>query len=153
LTHLTSIVFAFETASLARKVSATSATVDWVPLADARWQQMVGLRAEGSMFGTPIESSVSWFCRHRFEQVQMRITEQRGSNIRVIATIAGDVDRFGVDAMHLDDWLRFDGIRVSLSDRPADADAARSALAEFTDPTGLVARGDGQNWDFAPITA
>jgi hypothetical protein len=54
--------------------------------------------------------------------------------------LRGDIDGLGMDEVHVDDWLHFDGIVVSLSG-VTSAQAAHAQLGKFTDVSGLAQGG------------
>ena len=99
---------------------------------------MAGQAASASTFGEPIESSAYFFEHHRYEEVALRVVEQRRAEMRVIASLRGDLDGLRIQALDVDRWLRFEGIIVHLSDVPSSAAAATRRLAGFTDTTGLA---------------
>lgn len=142
-----SFTFEFDAVQRDHGESAVSLDVDWVPLDTRSWTAMAGQSASGT-FGEPLEASVYFFTHHRFDQASIRIIEQRGSVIRVSATLSGDLDGLGLDPIVVEGDLQFDGIRVALSDGAATIDQARSRLQDFTDPTGLVPEESGNSYHF-----
>lgn len=111
--------------------------VDWLPLPATGWRQLAGHAATSDAFAEPAESSVYYFGHRRYERVEVRVSEQDGSRIRVAATVSGDIDGLGPESITVDAWLEFAGISVQLGDAPS-AEAALARLAEFTDVDGLV---------------
>lgn len=96
-------------------------------------------RGGGTEFGEDGEASAYYFMHHRFEHIELRIAEQaQDGAVYVVATVSGDIDGLGIDSLHAEAWLPFDGITVALSDACSPADAW-SRLAELTDTTGLSA--------------
>jgi hypothetical protein len=144
--------FHFEFEQVEREYGDTpvSATVDWVPLPNARWQRMSQRRIASSAFAEPIESSVYFFMHHRYDSVELDLMEQRGALLHVAGVLKGDLDDLGIDELRLDAWLEFDGIATALSE-PISAEEASSLLNGFTDLSGLhpTPRGGGQ-FEFTP---
>ena len=87
--------------------------------------------------GEPAESSVYFFEHHQYDLIDLEILEQRDRDIHVRATLTGDLDGLGIDPITADAWLRFDGIRVSVSD-VGTAASALVRLEAFTDIEGLA---------------
>ncbi|MGI5180318.1 hypothetical protein ACQEVZ_28765 [Dactylosporangium sp. CA-152071] len=108
--------------------------VDWLPLPAASWRIMTGQTVK--TLGEPAESSVYFFEHHQYDLIDLEILEQRDRDIYVRATLTGDLDGLGIDPITADAWLRFNGIRVSVSD-VSTAEAALARLAAFTDIGGL----------------
>jgi hypothetical protein len=131
--------------------SEVSLDVDWVPLPSVRWQQITPRQVASSRFAEPVEASVYFFEHYRFDAVELRLLQQQDAQLRASATLRGDIDGLGLDEVHVDDWLRFDGIIVSLNG-VTSAQAARSQLGSFTDVTGLtqVGRTAGGGFIFSP---
>ena len=117
--------------------SPLSLTVEWMPAPTDSWRRMGGLHLTSAAFAEPAEASVYHYIHHRFETVDLRLSEQDGPSLRAVATLSGDVDRLGVDPVHADATLTFDGLLVALPGVTAP-DEALARLAEFTDTTGLV---------------
>jgi hypothetical protein len=109
--------------------------VDWLPLPAASWRSMTGQTVQA--LGEPAESSVYFFQHHRYDLIDLEILEQRDRDIHVQATLTGDLDCLGIDPVTADAWLRFDGIRVSVSDA-STAESALARLEAFTDIDGLA---------------
>lgn len=145
--------FTFDFEDVARSYGTTgvSLTLDWVPLAAESWRLMAGQAASGSTFGEPIESSAYFFDHHRYDAAELRVVEQRGDEVRVVASVRGDLDRLGIEALDVDRWLRFEGIIVQLSDVPTSAAAATRRLAEFTDTTGLACTPTSRGFRFEAL--
>lgn len=145
--------FTFEYEPVRRDYGETAPAleVDWVPLGQCSWSNMVGQQAKARRFSKPIETSAYFFEHHRFDQIEVRILEQRGSEIRVTAAASGDIDGLGLDLLEADRWLQFRGIHVQPSVQPRDVDDALRLLAEFTDVTGLVGVSSENNYLFRPI--
>jgi hypothetical protein len=88
-------------------------------------------------FAEPVEASVYFFEHHRYDTVDLRILEQRGTLPHAAVRLSGDLDGLGVDALDADAWLTSSGITVSLSEARS-AGAASTRLREFCDVSGLV---------------
>jgi hypothetical protein len=112
--------------------------VDWIPLPATSWRSLAGLAAASPAFAEPAECIVHFQGHHRYDRVQVRVSEQDGTRIRVALTVSGDLDGLGPDTLTLDVWLDFTGISVQLGDTPS-AEAALARLAGFTDVDGLAA--------------
>jgi hypothetical protein len=125
--------------------------VDWLPLPATGWRQLAGRAASSDAFAEPAESSVYFHGHHRYERVELRVSEQDGARIRVQVTVSGDLDRLGPESITVDAWLDFAGVSVQLGDTPS-AEAARERLAAFTDVDGLVSDPDapGVAFHFKP---
>lgn len=130
-----------------------NACVDWVPLFGADSRAMEGRTATASVFGEPIESSVYFFEHHRFDFASLSVRAQDGTGLLVSAELNGDVDSLGLDDLSVEAWLDFDGIFVQPQTKPASIDAARTLLANFTDPTGLSGDDRSHNFLFRPERA
>jgi hypothetical protein len=111
--------------------------VDWVPLAAPSWRAMAGRSARSASFAEPAEASVYHYGHHRYDRVDLTVSEQDGARLRVVVTVSGDIDALGPSSITVDAWLTFDGIRVQLGDA-GSASAALSRLASFTDVDGLT---------------
>lgn len=144
--------FDFEFEAVEREYGDTpvSATVDFVPLPDAQWQQMAPRQIASRTFAEPVESSVYFFMHHRFDSVELDLLEQRGALLHVSGVLSGDLDGLGLDEIRVDTWLEFSGIITALSE-PVSAEEASNLLGGFTDLSGLqpTARGGGQ-FEFTP---
>ncbi|MFD0524043.1 hypothetical protein [Paractinoplanes durhamensis] len=112
-------------------------TVEWLPLAANSWQDLAGRSSACDAFAEPAEASVHHTGHHRYDRVELRVTEQDGPRIRVAVTVAGDIDGLGPAEITADAWLTFTGITVQLSGADTAA-AGLTRLAEFTDVTGLI---------------
>ena len=123
-------------------------TVDWVPLPNTDWTTMAGKNAVCEIFAEPIECSAYFFEHYRYDVVDLRLVEQNGGNLRVVANAHGDVDGLGVPEWNVDQQLAFEGIYVALSD-VEDLDAATTRLANFTDASGLIGVKSGNSFLFA----
>jgi hypothetical protein len=121
--------------------------IDWLPVEAGDWRSMSGQHAVSPSFAEPAEASLQHAGHHRYDRVEVRVTEQRDTLIRVTVTLAGDLDGLGPDTVTADAWLRFTGIAVQLSD-VASAEQARQRLAEVTDTTGLVEAPDARGIAF-----
>ena len=99
-------------------------------------------------FASPVESSVYFFEHHRFDSARVEVLEQNGTRLRVEAEVAGDIDALGLDGVRVESWLDFAGIYVQPDVKPGSIETARSLLAEFTDPVGLVGREQPHNFIF-----
>ncbi|GIM94891.1 hypothetical protein [Paractinoplanes toevensis] len=126
-------------------------SVEWLPIPAPGWRSMAGAAATSGSFAEPAEASVYHGLHHRYDRIDLRITEQDGPRIRVAVTIAGDIDNLGPAELTVDAWLTFTGILVQLGG-VATADAALSRLAEFTAVDGLAEVPDprGIAFRFAP---
>jgi hypothetical protein len=118
--------------------TAVSLSIDWVPLPRCSWRRMVGQVASASVFAEPIESSAYFFEHYRYDAVDLQVVEQRQHQLRVVAAVHGDVDGLGIEALEVDEWLRFHWIAVNLSDVPPTVALAEHRLEQFTDVEGLV---------------
>lgn len=98
-----------------------------------------------------MEASVYFFEHYRFESVELQLLQQRGAQLCASATLRGDIDGLGLDEVHVEDWLAFDGIIVSLNG-VTSGQAAGSQLGNFTDVSGLtqVRRTAGGGFIFSP---
>lgn len=132
--------------------SEVSLDVDWVPLPGARWREIAPRHVASPRFAEPVEASVYFFEHYRFDSVELQLLQQRSAQLRVSATLRGDIDGLGVDEVHVEDWLRFDGVIVSLNG-VTSAQAARSRLGSFTDASGLteVGRTAGGGFVFSSV--
>ncbi|BEL04014.1 hypothetical protein Q0Z83_022050 [Actinoplanes sichuanensis] len=108
--------------------------VDWLPLPVPSWRAMTGQVVKA--LGEPAECSVYYFQHHQYDLIDLEILEQRGVDLHVRATLTGDLDGLGIDPISADAWLRFDGIRVSVSD-VTTAESALARLRTFTSAEGL----------------
>jgi hypothetical protein len=126
-------------------------TVEWLPVPAPGWTAMAGAAAVSGSFAEPAEASVYHWLHHRYDRVDLRITEQDGPRIRVVTTVAGDIDGLGPAEITVPAWLTFTGILVQLAG-VTTADDALARLAEFTDVDGLVEVPDprGIAFRFAP---
>jgi hypothetical protein len=116
--------------------SEVSVDVDWVPLPSARWQEITPRQVASPRFAEPVEASVYFFEHYRFDSSSCSCYSS-GAQLRASATLRGDIHGLGMDEVHVDDWLRFDGIIVSLNG-VTSAQAARAQLGSFTDVKGLT---------------
>jgi hypothetical protein len=126
--------------------------VEWLPLPATGWRAMAGLSAASGSFAEPAEASVHHAGHHhRYDRVELRVTEQDGPLLRVAVTVAGDIDGLGPAELAVDCRLAFTGITVQLGD-VRSAQAAAQRLAEFTDIGGLAEVPDprGIAFRFAP---
>lgn len=112
-------------------------TIDWLPAPTDSWRRMGGLHLTSAAFVEPAEASVYDGIHHRFDTVDLALSEQEGLSLRAVARISGDVDRFGVESVRADARLTFTGLLVSLPGDPPPGEA-RTILGQFTDTTGLV---------------
>lgn len=112
--------------------------VDWLPLEVAGWRSLSGQSAVSGAFADPAESVVHHAGHHRYDKVDLRVSEQDGTRVRVAVTVSGDLDRLGPESFTAEAWLEFAGIGVQLGDTPS-AEAALQRLAAFTDVDGLAA--------------
>ena len=109
-------------------------TVEWLPLPATGWRRLAGLSAASGSFAEPAEASVHHAGHYRYDRVELTVTEQDGPRIRVVVTVAGDLDDLGPAEFTVDAWLTFTGISVQLG----EAGDALARLAEFTDTDGLA---------------
>ncbi|MFB9909703.1 hypothetical protein [Allokutzneria oryzae] len=117
--------------------SAVTLTVDSVPLPVTSWRDMAGQTVECTESGEPVEASAYLGYHLFYEEVELKIHEQRGSRIRASARVF-DSDSFedALDPLSVEAWLDFTGIDVQLEDvRSAGAAAAR--LRDVIDASGL----------------
>ncbi|GIF22280.1 hypothetical protein BJ973_002604 [Actinoplanes tereljensis] len=123
-------------------------TVEWLPLPAAGWQDMAGAAATCDSFAEPVEACVHDGGHHRYDRIDLRITEQDGPRIRVLVTVAGDIDHHGPAELTADAWLTFTGILVQLGGTGTAGDALTrlagftkvDGLAEVPDPRGIAFR-------------
>ena len=143
--------FRFQDVARGDSSSEVSVDVDWVPLPSARWQKITPKQLASPRFADPVEASVYFFEHYRFDSVELQLQQQRGAQLRANATLRGDIDGLGMDEVHVDDWLRFDGIIVSMNG-VTSAPVAGSQLANFTDVSRLtqVGRTAGGGFIFSP---
>jgi len=127
--------------------------VEWVPLAAPGWRSMAGLSARSASFAEPAEASVHHHGHHRYDRVELSVSEQDGPRVRVVVTVSGDIDALGPSSITVDAWLTFAGIRVQLGDADS-ASAALERLASFTDVDGLTehAGAPGVAFHFVPAS-
>lgn len=118
-------------------VTSVGLTIDWVPLELSSWREMAGAESSSGSFADPIESSIYFLEHHRYDRVELKIREQRGEAVRLIAEVEGDIDKLGIPSVAVDQWLSFDRISVQLSDVSSVQEAAER-LATFTDTADLV---------------
>ncbi|MBL7257799.1 hypothetical protein [Paractinoplanes lichenicola] len=125
--------------------------LDWLPLAVSDWRAVAGLEVVSDSFAEPAEASVRFRGHFRYDRVVVRVAEQRGARVRVVATLSGDLDGLGPEEFTVESWLVFSGITVQLSE-VSSAGAALARLGEFVDPAGLVEVADprGIAFRFAP---
>ncbi|MCY1143398.1 hypothetical protein OWR29_35830 [Actinoplanes sp. Pm04-4] len=115
--------------------------LDWLPWVVADWRAMAGVEISCDSFAEPAEASVFFRGHHRYDRVAARVAEQQGERIRVVASVAGDIDKLGPDEIGVDTWLAFQGVTVQLSEVSSAAEALER-LAGFTATAGLVAVDD-----------
>ncbi|MGH3758136.1 hypothetical protein [Actinophytocola sp.] len=146
-----SFTFLFADVSRDDGSSPVSLCIEWVPLTTATWRDMAGQALRNSRFAEPAEASVYFFEHHRYDTVDLQVVEQHGLEIRVAATVSGDLDGLGVDQLTVDQWMTFAGIHVSLS-TARSAEAASARLKDFTDVIGLSCspRRTAGNFMFSP---
>jgi hypothetical protein len=111
--------------------------LEWLAWEVADWRAMAGLEVSCRSFAEPAEASVRWRGHHRYDAVVVRVAEQRGDLIRVVATLSGDLDGLGPDEFTVDTWLAFRGVSVQLAEVAA-APEALARLAGFTETAGLA---------------
>lgn len=112
-------------------------TVEWLPVPATGWRDLAGHHLTCASFAEPAEASVYHYVHHRFDAVDLHLTEQHDLTLRAVATVAGDIDGLGVDPVRADAWLTFTGILVQLPG-VHDPEAALARLAEFTDTSRLT---------------
>ena len=132
-----SFTFAFADASRDYGSSPVSVDLEWVPLDAVSWCDLASQEVRGRGFAEPVEASVYFFEHHRYDTVELRILEQRGTLLHVAVRLSGDLDGLGVDVLDADAWLTFTGITVSLSEARS-APVASTRLQEFCGIGGLV---------------
>ncbi len=125
-------------------------SIDWVPFGNCSWRSLAGNEARTKRFAEPIESSVYFFEHYRYDEADVRVLEQQATDVRVSASVRGDVDGLGLESLEADQRLRFQGIYVQPSPLPDSTEAAESLLAEFTDTTGLVGVRRQHSYVFEP---
>ncbi|GAA0528024.1 hypothetical protein GCM10010172_05720 [Paractinoplanes ferrugineus] len=111
---------------------AAGLTVEWLPIAAKGWRELAGSSAASLSFAEPAEASVHHAGHYRYDRVELRVAEQDGARVRVVVTVAGDIDRLGPPEFTVEAWLTFAGIDVQLGG------GSPARLAEFTDTDGLV---------------
>lgn len=122
--------------------------LDWLPWVVADWRAMTGLEVSSGSFAEPAEASVYFRGHHRFDRVVVRVAEQRGDLVRVVASVSGDIDGLGPDEFTVDAWLAFEGVWVQLSDVSSAGEAlgrlggltATAGLVEVLDPRSIAFR-------------
>ncbi|MEV0130633.1 hypothetical protein AB0H83_19485 [Dactylosporangium sp. NPDC050688] len=117
--------------------AALALTVEWLPVPATGWRHLAGHHVTCDSFAEPAEASVYHYVHHRFDRIDLRLAEQDGHRLRAVATVAGDIDRLGVDPVRADAWLTFAGILVQLP-QVRDPGVALDRLAGHTDTTGLT---------------
>ena len=127
-----------------------SLAIDCVPFDRCSWHSLVGHNASADRFGEPIEASVYFFEHYRYDEADVRVLEQRATEVRIGAKARGDLDGLGLEALEVNQGLRFQGIYVQPSVLPDSTQAAESLLSEFTDTTGLVGVRRQHNYLFRP---
>ncbi|MGH3728731.1 MAG: hypothetical protein ACRDTU_08245 [Micromonosporaceae bacterium] len=133
--HLTwSFRFPFAEAHRGYGSSPVSLDIEWLSLTAAGWRSMTGQAVRG--VAEPAESSVYFFQHHQYDLIDLEIFGQRDLWTHARATLSGDLDGLGMDSVVADAWLRFDGIRVYLSDITS-AESALARLQDFTVTDGL----------------
>ncbi|WP_127500861.1 hypothetical protein [Actinoplanes solisilvae] len=115
--------------------------LEWLPWEASGWQAMAGVEVKCGSFAEPVEASVRLRGHHRYDSVHVRVAEQRGDLIRVVATLSGDLDGLGPDEVSVDAWLAFRGVSVQLAE-VSSASQALARLAGFTETAGLAEVGD-----------
>jgi hypothetical protein len=82
------------------------------------------------------------------------VTGQHGRDIHVRSTLTGDLDQLGIDPIAADAWLRFGGIRVSVSDVNTSK-SALTGLQAFTSIEGLASSAVTINtaYHFRPVSS
>jgi len=127
-----------------------SLAIDWVPFGRCSWRSLAGNHASADRFGEPIEASVYFYEHYRYDETDVRVLEQRATEVRVGAKVRGDLDGLGLEAVEVDHGLGFQGIYVHPSVLPDSTEAAESLLSGFTDTTGLVGVRRQHNYLFRP---
>ena len=128
-----------------------SLTIDWVPLPESSWLAMQGHHVACGSFSEPIETSVYYFDHHRYDSVELTITDQQAGTVDIRTNIAGDIDGLGIPELSTEATLSFGGICVQLDEVGTDVETARSRLAEFANTAGLRGRARGHNVVFEVV--
>lgn len=144
--------FTFDFEPVRREYGTTnpSLSIDWVPFGRCSWRTLAGSHASTRRFAEPIESSVYFFEHYRYDEAHVRVVAQQAADVRVRASIRGDVDGLGFASLDVDQLLRFQGIYVQPSVLPNNLEAAEAVLSEFTDATGLIGVRRQHSYVFAP---
>jgi hypothetical protein len=132
-----SFTFPFDDVSREDDDSPLSLSVEWLPIPVDSWRRIAGNHLTSAAFGEPAEASVYYYVHHRFQTVDLQLTDQRGRSLRAVAAVSGDLDGLGIDPVRADAWLTFTGILVSLRDATSP-EMALARLGQFTDTTGLA---------------
>ncbi|GAA1405597.1 hypothetical protein ACFQZ4_15690 [Catellatospora coxensis] len=130
--------FYFPYADVEREYGAStvSLSLDWITLAPATWRDMAGQGVNSAQVAGLAEASVYFFQHHSYDNAELQVVEQRGTQVHVTTTVSGDLDGLGVDPIGAERWLSFSGIRVSVSSVRSVAEAS-TRLGEFIDVAGL----------------
>lgn len=147
--------FAIDFAEVARGYGSTTPNivVGWIPATrEAVWRRMAGQRFSCSTFGAPIETSVYFFEHHRYDRVEITVTEQRGTELGIHMNASGDVDSLGMPEIVVDATVAFGGIYVQTDMTGTDIDLAAELLGQFTDIGDLRPRTGGHNVRFEPAS-
>ncbi|MCP3882988.1 MAG: hypothetical protein GY701_32010 [Sulfitobacter sp.] len=126
--------------------------VDWVQTGDTAWNEMAGARFACATFGEPIETSVYFIEHHRYDRVEVEVSEQRGAELAVRVRAGGDVDSLGIAEIAVDATLTFSGIYVQTDMSGNSVERAAELLSRFTDARGLRGRQRGHNVVFEPAS-
>ena len=138
----------FETISRSYGDTTPNLQVEWVDLSVPSWRHLEGCATQSQAFGDPIESSVYYFEHHRFEAVAMRVNSQSSTSIDISIVVRGDIDRLGIDSLHVETALEFEGI--SIHTEGLTADEAVTTLSAFTDTDGLTPTPRGRTLRLRP---
>lgn len=123
----------------------TNLAIDWVPLPESNWRSMKGRQTTCETFAHPIETSVYYFDHHRYDSVELTITDQRSSLIDIRVAASGDIDGLGLATISTAATLSFGGIYVQTDDVGTNVETAEKLLSGFTDTAGLRGRSRGHN--------
>lgn len=144
--------FTFDYEPVRREYGTTepSLSIDWVPFGESNWRSLAGNEMNTKRFAEPIESSVYFFEHYRYDATDIRVVEQEAADVRVSASVRGDIDGLGLGSLYVDQRLRFRGIYVQPSLLPDSTEAAEALLSRFTDTAGLVGVRRQHSYAFEP---
>lgn len=102
-------ILPYEDVARAYGQTSVALTVEWIALQVSSWRGMRGHTARCATFGDCGEASVYFFSHHRYDCIDLEITDQReGGAGHVQAAVSGDIDRLGREEIHAEAWLRFE---------------------------------------------